>query len=86
MPRALTIRRSIVPLTDRKRFLQKLKARRAHYVGAGCEFWVFEEVDLAGAFVEFVEAADARTLERAMAAAPDPVVDAVRIYQQVELD
>jgi len=80
------MRRSIVPLADRKRFLQKLKARRAYYTGADCRFWVFEEVDLAGAFVEFVEATDARTLERALAAAPDPVVDAVRIYQEVELD
>lgn len=84
--RALTMRRSIVPLNDRKKFMQKLRARRAYYTGAGCHFWVFEESDLAGAFVEFVEAADQDTLARALASAPEQVVDGARIYQEVELD
>lgn len=48
------MRRSIVPLADRKKFLQKLKSRQKYFVGAGCKFWVFEESDLAGAFVEFI--------------------------------
>lgn len=85
MPRALTMRRSIVPHGDRKKFLEKLTARRAYYTGAHCRFWVFEESDLPGAFMEFVEADDADALAKAIAAAPDPVVDAVRIYEEVEL-
>ncbi|HEU4641322.1 MAG TPA: hypothetical protein VFS44_02625 [Gemmatimonadaceae bacterium] len=86
MSRALTIQRSIVPLNDRKKFMQKLRARRAYYAGANCRFWVFEESDLAGAFIEFIEAADPETLARALADAPEQVVDAARIYQEVELD
>ncbi|HKT07037.1 MAG TPA: hypothetical protein VJR24_03990 [Gemmatimonadaceae bacterium] len=86
MARALTIRRSIVPLADRKKFLQRLKARRTYFVGAGCKFWVFEESDLAGAFVEFVEADDAKTLAKALADSSDQPADAVRIYEEVDVD
>lgn len=86
MPRALTIQRSIIPLSERKKFMHKLRAKRSYYAAANCRFWVFEESGLAGAFVEFIEAADASTLARALAEAPDQVVDAARIYQEVELD
>jgi len=84
--RALTMKRSIVPLSERKAFMQKLQARRAYYTAAQCRFWVFEESDLAGAFIEFIEASDAGTLAKALAGAPNHVVDAARIYQEVELD
>lgn len=80
------MRRSIVPLSERKKFLLKINTRRSYYAGANCKFWVFEESDLAGAFVEFIEAVDAETLARALAEAPDQPVDAVRIYEEVELD
>jgi hypothetical protein len=46
---------------------------------------VFEEANLPGAFLEFVEAPDADTLARAHAAAPDPALDPARIYREVEL-
>ena len=82
-PRALTMQRSIVPSGDRKKFLDKLKARHAYYVGAGCKHWVFEEAELPGAFIEFIEATDGETLARALSAAPDPVLDRARIYQEV---
>lgn len=86
MSRALTIQRSIVPLAERKKFLQKLHARHAYYTGANCRFWAFEESDMAGAFVEFIEASDAATLSRALASAPEQMLDQARIYQEVELD
>lgn len=86
MPRALSIQRSVVPLADRKKFLGKLRARRTYYTGANCRFWAFEESDLAGAFVEFIEAGDAATLSRALAAAPEQMLEQARIYQEVELD
>jgi hypothetical protein len=85
VPRALSIKRSIVPLAERARYLDRLKARKDHYKRAGCEFWVFEEAALAGAFIEFVEAANAATLETAHSAAPEPVLDPARIYTEVEL-
>jgi hypothetical protein len=85
MPRALTLQRSIVPSGDRKKFLAKLIARQAYYASAKCKHWVFEEAELTGAFIEFIEAADGDTLAKALAGAPDPVLDAARIYREVEL-
>jgi hypothetical protein len=85
MPRALSIKRSIVPLSERARYLERLKARQDHYKRANCEFWVFEEAALTGAFIEFVEAGDPATLEAAHTAAPEPVLDPARIYTEVEL-
>jgi len=85
MARALSIKRSIVPASERARYLERLKARKDYYKRAACEFWAFEEAALAGAFIEFVEAGDAATLEAAHAAAPEPVLDPARIYTEVEL-
>jgi hypothetical protein len=85
MPRALSIKRSIVPALERAKYLERLRTRKAHYERAGCEFWAFEEAALTGAFIEFVEATDAATLEAAHAAAPDPVLDPARVYTEVEL-
>jgi hypothetical protein len=82
--RWLTLQRSIVPASERKKFMERLKARRAYYQTAQCGFWVFEETGLPGAVIEFVEAADRETLEGALAGAPDHVVDSGRIYREVE--
>ena len=84
MARWLTLQRSIVPAGDRKRFMERLHARRAYYATAKCGFWVFEESGLPGALIEFVEAPDRETLETALAGAPDHIVDAARIYREVE--
>jgi hypothetical protein len=40
---------------------------------------------LPGAFLEFVEAGDADTLARALASAPEPILDPQRVYVEVEL-
>ena len=85
MPRALTIQRTLVTPPDRHRFHEKLKSKQAYYAKANCRFWAFEEASLPGAFLEFFEAADAETLARAHAAAPDPVLDPNRVYTEVEL-
>jgi hypothetical protein len=85
MPHALSIKRSIVPLSERPKYLERVKARKDHYTRAKCEFWVFEEAALTGAFIEFVEAADAGTLEAAHSTAPEPVLDPARVYTEVEL-
>ncbi len=86
MPRALTVQRSLVPPQERKRYAERLERRKRYYTGANCRFWAFEEAALPGAFLEFFEAPDPETLARAHAAAPDPVLDAGRIYIEVELD
>ena len=86
MPRWLTLQRSIVPAGDRKKYMERLGSRRTYYEGAGCRFWVFEENGLPGAVIEFVEAADRETLLSALTGSPDHVVDAARIYQEVESD
>ena len=85
MTRVLTIHRAIVTLSERQRYLEKLKARKAHYAAAGCSFWVFEEVGLPGAFIEFTEATEAKKLGDAHKSALDPILDAARIYKEVEL-
>jgi hypothetical protein len=85
MARALTLHRTLVPRGDRARFFAKMQRKRQHYSQANCKFWVFEEADLPGAFIEFFEAADPETLARAHASAPDAVLDAARVYTEVEL-
>jgi hypothetical protein len=84
--RSLTIQRSIVPLSERKKYMNKLRARKAYYLSADCRFQVFEETDLAGAFIEFIEAEDPAVLARALQEAPEALLDSSRIYQEVELD
>jgi hypothetical protein len=85
MPRALSMQRTVVPPADRAKFHERARARAAHYAAAGCQYWIFEETALAGAFIEFTEARDADTLRAAHAAAPEPPIDPARIYTQVEL-
>ncbi|HEX3867289.1 MAG TPA: hypothetical protein VHV78_11065 [Gemmatimonadaceae bacterium] len=84
MPRALTIQRTLVTPPERERFHERLRRKKAYYVGANCQFWVFEEASLPGAFLEFFEAQDAETLARAHAGAPEPVLDPNRVYTEVE--
>ena len=48
-------------------------------------FWVFEEADLTGAFIEFTEAPSVAQLASAHAAAPSGIIDKARIYEEVEL-
>ncbi|MES3032724.1 MAG: hypothetical protein V4813_01860 [Gemmatimonadota bacterium] len=85
MPRALVMKRTIVPLPDRARYMERLQKRKTYYASAGCNFWVFEEAALNGAFIEFTEAPDRATLQQALANATDQVLDANRIYQEVAL-
>jgi hypothetical protein len=84
MARTLTIQRTLVTPPERDRFQERLRRKREHYTKANCKFWVFEEAGLPGAFLEFFEAADADTLARAHAAAPEPVLDPNRVYLEVE--
>ena len=79
MARALSMQRSIVPLGDRAKYFEKLRARKEHYKAAGCQFWVFEEAALTGAFIEFSEAPDPATLAAALAEAPNVEVPASEV-------
>jgi hypothetical protein len=83
--RALVMKRTIVPLPERARYMERLQKRKAYYGTSGCNFWVFEEAGLNGAFIEFTEAPDRDTLQSALAEAPDAVLDANRIYQEIPL-
>lgn len=85
MARTLTISRTTVTMTERPRYFERLTQRKAHYESANCRFWVFEEVSLPGAFIEFTEAGDAEILSNAHANAPHRILDAARIYKEVEL-
>lgn len=85
MARTLTISRTTVPLNERPKYFERLNLRKSHYEAASCRFWVFEEVSLPGAFIEFTEANDATILSNAHANAPHRILDAARIYKEVEL-
>jgi hypothetical protein len=79
------MKRTIVPLPDRARYMERLSKRKAYYGSAGCSFWVFEETSLNGAFIEFTEAPDRATLQAALENAVEFVLDPNRIYQEVAL-
>ena len=83
--RALSLHRTIVTPTERARFLERARQLREHYASHQCRYWVFEETDLPGAFIEFTEGTDAAALSAALAGAPASVVDSGRIYQEVAL-
>lgn len=83
--RALAMKRTIVPLPERLRYLARLQKRKAYFAEAGCRFWVFEEAELNGAFIEFAESDDRETLHAALRDAPDLIMDVNRIYQEVPL-
>jgi hypothetical protein len=63
--RALTLSRTIVPLPDRERFFTRARELRAQFQSRGCQYWVFEDAALAGAFIEFAEGTDVDALIRA---------------------
>jgi hypothetical protein len=84
VPRVLTVQRTLVTPPDRERYAQRLERKREHYQRSNCRFWVFEERSLPGAFLEFFEGPDEATLQRAHAAAPEPVLDPNRVYMEVE--
>lgn len=85
MARTLTISRTTVPIGDRGKYFERLRIRKSHYEAAHCNFWVFEEAGLPGAFIEFTESSEAATLSAAHANAPHRILDAARIYREVEL-
>ena len=79
------MRHTIVPASDRAEFRERAARVRAHYTGAGCSYWLFEESSLPGAYVEFFEASDAETLRRAHHAGPEPAIESARMYVEVDL-
>lgn len=85
MARSLTIQRTTIPPSERDRYFARLRARSAHYKSRGCRFWVFEDVELRGAFVEFTEADDLKTLTDAHSSAPDAGAGPSRVYTIAEL-
>jgi len=85
MARALTIQRTTVPASERAKYFEKVRACRSHYAAANCRFYVFEEVSLPGAFIEFTEADDQTTLIVAHANSPYRILDPARIYNETEI-
>lgn len=86
MPRAISMRHTAVPLAEKTEFRERARQTLAHDSKHGCNYWLFEEATLPGAYVEFVEAKDRATLQHAHTAAPVPVLESARLYIQVELN
>jgi hypothetical protein len=75
-----------VPHGERQRFLDRARTLRAHYTAANCQYWLFEDAQLGGAFIEFVESADPTALVAAHAAIAEPAsFDPRRIYSEIDL-
>jgi hypothetical protein len=85
MSRSLAVHRVVIPSGNRADYLARLHVRKEYFKRANCAFWVFEEGELPGAFLEFTEAKDPHVLAAAMVAAPDAPPQAPRIYTEVEL-
>jgi hypothetical protein len=83
--RALSLQRTIVTPGDRTRFLDRARQLRAHFSAHDCRYWVFEEAELPGAFIEFTESGDVAALIAALTEAPEPVLDPGRIYREIAL-
>jgi hypothetical protein len=79
------MQRTVVTPGDREKFFERMRVRESHYKAARCQFWVFEEAAMSGAFIEFTEASDIATLRDAHATAAEPPLDPSRIYSLVEL-
>ena len=80
--RALAMRHSAVPTGDRDAFRARAREAQAQYTGAGCRYWVYEDAELPGAYVEFFEAESKEMLEKANSGAKQPPS---RMYLEVDL-
>ena len=85
MPRAVSMRHTVVPSGEREGFHARARESRAHYSNAGCRYWLYEEGQMPGAYVEFFEASDKGTLERAHRSAQPLGHQSSRVYLEVEL-
>ena len=85
MARAISMRHTVATAGDKKEFRERAKASRTHYTKAGCQYWLFEEAGLPGAYVEFFEGPDRESLLRAHQTAPKPVMESARMYVEVDL-
>jgi hypothetical protein len=83
--RAISMRQTIVTANERDEFRERARRSQAHYTGQGCQYWLFEEASLAGAYLEFFEASDRDKLVRAHRDAPHPVNESARMYIEVKL-
>ena len=83
--RALAMQRTVVTPAERERFLERARTLRDHFAGSRCRYWVFEEMELPGAFIAFAEASDPAMLADALAGATELIVDPARIYREVQL-
>lgn len=88
MPHALTIQRRAVRSADRESYMVSLRARAAHFRAANCRFWVYEDAEVRGSFVEFAEGDDEETLGRAYMTMSDGESrrSSLSLYNEVELD
>ena len=68
MPRLLVMAERAVTELERAAYLQTLAARRERAAAASANFWVFEQLDRRGRFLEFVETGSAEALESAITA------------------
>ena len=84
MPRTLAIETTKLSADNRAAFIDRSRARRGHFREAGCKYWLFEQTETPGTFIEFTEGPDEATLRSARASAPEHDSE-VPLYVEVEL-
>lgn len=67
MPRLLVMSERVVHRLERAGYLSALAARREIAAAASAHFWVFEQQDNDGHFLEFIEAGSSDSLSSAIA-------------------
>ena len=74
-----------MPAGESDGFRVRARQSRQHYASAGCRYWLYEELALPGAYVEFFEAAEKETLEHAHRGSSDGGMGDARLYIEVDL-
>lgn len=78
MPRLLVMSERTVTEGARSAYVQTLAVRCDRAATAGANFWVFEQLDRRGRFLEFVEAASTEALASAITAVAETAADELR--------
>lgn len=66
MPRVLVMSVRVIHRLDRAGYLSTLVARRERAAAASANFWVFEQQECEGRFLEFIEAGSGEALAMAI--------------------
>lgn len=87
MPRMLVMTDRVIDASSRASYVNEIGGRQNSAASAGANFWVFESMNSAGHFLEFVEAGGEGALSDALAATCTAAPTAARpVWREVTGD